>query len=124
MLKEDALNEFPEKTNAAANPGRCQTPPRAIAAMRPRTGLVMYLQAAKACNWRCAIIGRPGAEGAIDLLRDRDGTLVFVEGAQPHAMAVWRRRGQHHAIKQQRIIFAARHYLMLRRRRHAALTWC
>ena len=55
--------------------------------------------------------GRGGGE--IDLvMRDRDGTLVFVEVRQ--------RSGQSHGgagasisgIKQQRIIFAARHYLM------------
>ena len=55
--------------------------------------------------------GRGGGE--IDLvMRDRDGTLVFVEVRQ--------RSGQSHGgagasisgVKQQRIIFAARHYLM------------
>jgi putative endonuclease len=55
--------------------------------------------------------GRGGGE--IDLvLRDRDGTLVFVEVRQRTGAAHGGAAASVSAFKQRRIIFAARHYLM------------
>ena len=55
--------------------------------------------------------GRGGGE--IDLvMRDRDGTLVFVEVRSRASSAFGGAGGSISQTKQQRIIFAARHYLM------------
>jgi putative endonuclease len=55
--------------------------------------------------------GRGGGE--IDLiLRDRDGTLVFVEVRQRRNTRFGGAAGSISATKQGRIVFAARHYLM------------
>jgi len=55
--------------------------------------------------------GRGGGE--IDLiLRDRDGTLVFVEVRQRTTSHFGGAAASVSAIKQRRIIFAARHYVM------------
>jgi Holliday junction resolvase-like predicted endonuclease len=55
--------------------------------------------------------GRGGGE--IDLvMRDPDGTLVFVEVRSRASNALRRCGCQHGAIKQRRIVFAARHYLL------------
>ena len=55
--------------------------------------------------------GRGGGE--IDLvMRDRDGTLVFVEVRQRASASHGGAGGSIGAVKQRRIIFAARHYLM------------
>ncbi len=55
--------------------------------------------------------GRGGGE--IDLvLRERDGTLVFVE-VRSRASSAWGGAGASiGAVKQRRIVFAARHYLL------------
>ena len=50
--------------------------------------------------------GRGGRE--IDLvMRDRDGTLVFVEVRRRASAGFRRRRGQRPALKQRRVVFAA-----------------
>ena len=55
--------------------------------------------------------GRGGGE--IDLIvRDRDGTLVFVEVRQRASRSHGGAAGSISATKQRRIVFAARHYLM------------
>jgi putative endonuclease len=55
--------------------------------------------------------GRGGGE--IDLiLRDRDGTLVFVEVRRRASRAFGGAAASVGGVKQRRIIFAARHYLM------------
>lgn len=55
--------------------------------------------------------GRGGGE--IDLiLRERDGTLVFVEVRQRASASHGGAAASVSALKQRRIIFAARHYLM------------
>ncbi|MFN3440200.1 MAG: YraN family protein [Acidovorax sp.] len=55
--------------------------------------------------------GRGGGE--IDLvMRDRDGTLVFVEVRSRASSAFGGAGGSISQTKQQRIIFAARHYLL------------
>jgi putative endonuclease len=55
--------------------------------------------------------GRGGGE--IDLiLRERDGTVVFVEVRQRASASHGGAAASISALKQQRIIFAARHYLM------------
>ncbi len=55
--------------------------------------------------------GRGGGE--IDLvMRDRDGTLVFVEVRQRSHGSHGGAGGSISAIKQRRIVFAARHYLL------------
>lgn len=55
--------------------------------------------------------GRGGGE--IDLvMRDRDGTLVFVEVRKRASRAFGGAAGSVGAIKQRRIVFAARHYLL------------
>ena len=63
-------------------------------------------------NYRLA--GGPRQRGAeIDLiLRDHDGTLVFVEVRSRHSAAQGGAAGSVTARKQQRIVRAARHYLM------------
>lgn len=72
-----------------------------------------YLQAAglqlAVRNYRTP--GRGGGE--IDLvMRERDGTLVFVEVRSRASRAFGGAGGSIGAVKQQRIILAARHYLM------------
>ena len=72
-----------------------------------------FLQAAGlqlvARNYRTP--GRGGGE--IDLvMRERDGTLVFVEVRSRAGSAFGGAGASISAIKQQRIIFAARHYLL------------
>ena len=55
--------------------------------------------------------GRGGGE--IDLImRDKDGTLVFVEVRQRASASHGGAGASISAVKQQRIVFAARHYLM------------
>jgi putative endonuclease len=55
--------------------------------------------------------GRGGGE--IDLvMRERDGTLVFVEVRRRAGSAFGGAMGSVGAVKQRRIVFAARHYLM------------
>jgi putative endonuclease len=55
--------------------------------------------------------GRGGGE--IDLIvRDRDGTLVFVEVRQRASASFGGAAASVSGIKQRRIVFAARHYLM------------
>ncbi len=56
----------------------------------------------------------PGARGGeVDLiLRERDGTLVFVEVRRRASSTHGGAGGSITAIKQRRIVFAARHYLM------------
>lgn len=55
--------------------------------------------------------GRGGGE--IDLvMRDRDGTLVFVEVRKRASRAFGGAAGSVSATKQRRIVFAARHYLL------------
>ena len=55
--------------------------------------------------------GRGGGE--IDLvMRDRDGTLVFVEVRRRASAAFGGAAASIGAVKQRRIVFAARHYLM------------
>ncbi|MEP6790049.1 MAG: YraN family protein, partial [Ramlibacter sp.] len=55
--------------------------------------------------------GRGGGE--IDLvMRDTDGTLVFVEVRKRASAAFGGAAGSVGGVKQRRIIFAARHYLM------------
>lgn len=55
--------------------------------------------------------GRGGGE--IDLvMRDRDGTLVFVEVRKRTSAHYGGAAGSVSAMKQRRIVFAARHYLM------------
>ncbi|MES2613700.1 MAG: YraN family protein [Pseudomonadota bacterium] len=55
--------------------------------------------------------GRGGGE--IDLvMRDRDGTTVFVEVRSRASQAFGGAGGSIGAVKQQRIVLAARHYLM------------
>jgi len=55
--------------------------------------------------------GRGGGE--IDLIvRDRDGTLVFVEVRQRASSSFGGAAASVSGIKQRRIVFAARHYLM------------
>ena len=55
--------------------------------------------------------GRGGGE--IDLImKDKDGTLVFVEVRQRASTSHGGAGASISAIKQQRIVFAARHYLM------------
>ena len=63
-------------------------------------------------NYRLA--GGPRQRGAeIDLvLRDRDGTLVFVEVRARRSSAQGGAAGSVTALKQQRIVRAAQHYLM------------
>ena len=63
-------------------------------------------------NYRLA--GGPRQRGAeVDLiLRDRDGTLVFVEVRARHSAAHGGAAGSVSGAKQQRIARAARHYLM------------
>ena len=63
-------------------------------------------------NYRLA--GGPRQHGAeIDLiLRDRDGTLVFVEVRARRSAAQGGAAGSVSAVKQQRIVRAAQHYLM------------
>ena len=66
------------------------------------------LQALEA-NYRTP--GRGGGE--IDLvMRDKDGTLVFVEVRQRASASHGGAGASISAVKQQRIVFAARHYLM------------
>lgn len=61
------------------------------------------------CNYRTP--GRGGGE--IDLiLRERDGSLVFVEVRSRSTAEFGGAGGSIGAIKQQRIVLAARHYLM------------
>ncbi len=72
-----------------------------------------HLQAARLTlverNYRTP--GRGGGE--IDLvMRDRDGTLVFVEVRSRARSGFGGAGGSIGAVKQQRIVFAARHYLM------------
>lgn len=72
-----------------------------------------HLQAARLTlverNYRTP--GRGGGE--IDLImRDRDGTLVFVEVRSRAGSGFGGAGGSIGAVKQQRIVFAARHYLM------------
>ena len=71
-----------------------------------------HLQAAGLCllegNYRTP--GRGGGE--IDLImRDRDGTLVFVEVRQRRGLAHGGAGASIDHIKQSRLIYAARHYL-------------
>lgn len=55
--------------------------------------------------------GRGGGE--IDLvMRERDGTLVFVEVRKRRSSAFGGAAASVSAVKQRRIVFAARHYLM------------
>ena len=55
--------------------------------------------------------GRGGGE--IDLImKDKDGTLVFVEVRQRASASHGGAGGSISAVKQRRIVFAARHYLM------------
>ncbi|HVE53833.1 MAG TPA: YraN family protein [Ramlibacter sp.] len=55
--------------------------------------------------------GRGGGE--IDLvMRDRDGTLVFVEVRKRSGRAFGGAAASIGAVKQRRIVFAARHYLL------------
>ena len=62
----------------------------------------------KACSCWSAIIGRQGAEGEIDLiLRERDGTVVFVEVRSRSSNAFGGAGSSIGAIKQQRVVFAA-----------------
>ncbi len=72
-----------------------------------------HLQAARLTlverNYRTP--GRGGGE--IDLImRDRDGTLVFVEVRSRAGSGFGGAGGSIGVVKQQRIVFAARHYLM------------
>ena len=61
------------------------------------------------CNYRTP--GRGGGE--IDLImRDEDGTLVFIEVRQRASASHGGAGASISAVKQQRIVFAARHYLM------------
>jgi putative endonuclease len=71
----------------------------------------------RACGWWSAIIGSragPRARGGeIDLiLRDRDGTLVFVEVRSPRQHGHGGAAASVGAAKQRRIVLAAQHYLM------------
>jgi putative endonuclease len=72
--------------------------------------------------------GRGGGE--IDLvMRDRDGTLVFVEVRSRASNAFGGAGASIGAIKQRRIVFAARHYLLRLCRAAAAVPlrrggWC
>jgi putative endonuclease len=71
-------------------------------------------------NYRVAR-GPNAPGGEIDLiLRDRDGTLVFVEVRARNSSAFGGAAASVGAIKQRRIMFAARHYLL----RFAALPPC
>ena len=72
-----------------------------------RHGLVLVQR-----NYRVA--GGPHARGAeIDLiLRERDGTLVFVEVRSRGASAYGGAGGSIGVAKQRRIVFAAQHYLL------------
>ena len=47
-----------------------------------------------------------------DALRERDGTLVFVEVRQRASASHGGAGGSITAVKQRRIVFAARHYLL------------
>ncbi|MFN4119964.1 YraN family protein [Acidovorax sp.] len=72
-----------------------------------------YLQAAglKLVERNYRTPGRGGGE--IDLvMRDRDGTLVFVEVRSRAGSGFGGAGGSISATKQQRIVFAARHYLL------------
>lgn len=79
---------------------------RALAHLQ-RQGLVLVQR-----NYRVA--GGPHARGAeIDLiLRDRDGTLVFVEVRARASAAHGGAAASVGAVKQRRIVLAARHYLL------------
>jgi putative endonuclease len=92
----------------------CQPPPRSRRGDAAEDRALAHLQAAGlrlvTRNYRTP--GRGGGE--IDLvMREPDGTLVFVEVRQRAAARAWRRGGQHRRrIKRRRIMLAARHYLM------------
>lgn len=71
-----------------------------------RHGLVLVRR-----NYRVAA-GPRARGGEVDLiLRDRDGTLVFVEVRQRSTGAHGGAGGSITGVKQRRIVFAARHYL-------------
>lgn len=71
-------------------------------------------------NYRVAA-GPHARGGEIDLiLRDRDGTLVFVEVRRRASRGQGGAAATVSSIKQQRLVFAARHYLL----RHATPPPC
>lgn len=111
------MNFLGKRPPAAANPGvakKATTP----ATTRERGNAaedqaLAHLQAAglqlAVRNYRTP--GRGGGE--IDLvMRDRDGTLVFVEVRSRASNAFGGAGASIGAIKQRRIVFAARHYLL------------
>jgi putative endonuclease len=94
--------------------GRCaqhQGPGDAAEARAPghlqRAGLTLVER-----NYRVAR-GPRARGGEIDLiLRDRDGTLVFVEVRQRAGPQPWRRGGQRRRGQAARLVRAAQHYLL------------
>ena len=113
--------EFPKKTAAKALPKAARvTQPAATALPTTKQAgdlaedrALAHLQAAGlrllARNYRTP--GRGGGE--VDLvMRDRDGTLVFVEVRNRASAAFGGAAASVGALKQRRIVFAARHYLM------------
>ncbi|SFD79286.1 YraN family protein [Paracidovorax konjaci] len=101
------LGKRPASTGAAT-----QTTTRAVGMVAEDLALA-HLQAAGlkllARNYRTP--GRGGGE--IDLiLRDRDGTLVFVEVRRRASGTFGGAAASIGSTKQRRIVFAARHYLM------------
>ena len=107
------MNFLGKRPPAAANPGvakKATTRDRGNAA---EDQALAHLQAAglqlAVRNYRTP--GRGGGE--IDLvMRDRDGTLVFVEVRSRASNAFGGAGASIGAIKQRRIVFAARHYLL------------
>ncbi len=84
-----------------------------VRGQRAEDAALAYLRAAGLAlverNYRTP--GRGGGE--IDLiLRERDGTLVFVEVRSRQSADFGGAPGSIGAVKQRRIVFAARHYLM------------
>lgn len=106
------------QTGAAAQPGQITTKRRGDAAESlALTHLVRAGMTLVQANYRTP--GRGGGE--VDLImRDRDGTLVFVEVRQRKGSLHGGAAASVSAVKQRRIIFAARHFLL----RFASLPPC
>ena len=95
--------EFPRKTVATTKQAGDAAEDRALAHLET-AGLRLVVR-----NYRTP--GRGGGE--IDLvMRERDGTLVFIEVRKRRSASFGGAAASVGSTKQRRIVFAARHYLM------------